>query len=148
MRMIRYRAKVMLPEWPIVRKHEVPEGQWVYGEPHTIDCPTPHIHTANGDVGKQPIDKETLGQFTGLIDKNGKEIYEGDIVKIKTLQGIVTWHPNGYFCIHTYKCDISEVSYTAIGDMVDYFHKDLYDDGLEVIGNTFDNPDLLKGGEE
>lgn len=148
MRMIRYRAKVMLTEWPIVRKHEVPEGQWVYGEPHTIDCPTPHIHTANGDVGKQPIDKETLGQFTGLIDKNGKEIYEGDIVKIKTLQGIVTWHPNGYFCIHTYKCDISEVSYTAIGDMVDYFHKDLYDDGLEVIGNTFDNPDLLKGGEE
>ena len=148
MRMIRYRAKVKLPERPIVRKHEVPEGQWVYGEPHTIDCPTPHIHTANGDVGKQPIDKETLGQFTGLIDKNGKEVYEGDIVKIKTLQGIVTWHPNGYFCIHTYKCDISEVSYTAIGDMVDYLHKDLYDDGLEVIGNTFDNPELLKGGEK
>lgn len=148
MRMIRYRAKVKLPERPIVRKHEVPEGQWVYGEPHTIDCPTPHIHTANGDVGKQPIDKETLGQFTGLIDKNGKEVYEGDIVKIKTLQGIVTWHPNGYFCIHTYKSDISEVSYTAIGDMVDYLHKDLYDDGLEVIGNTFDNPELLKGGEK
>lgn len=92
------------------------------------------------------IDPNTIGQFTGLIDKNGKEIYEDDIVKIKTLQGIVTWHPNGYFCIHTYKCDISEVSYTAIGDMVDYFHKDLYDDGLEVIGNTFDNPDLMKGG--
>lgn len=146
MRMIRYRAKVKLPERPINRKYEVPEGQWVYGEPHTIDCPIPHIHTANGDVGKQPIDKETLGQFTGLIDKNGKEVYEGDIVKIKTLQGIVTWHPNGYFCIHTYKCDISEVSYTAIGDMVDYLHKDLYDDGLEVIGNIHDNPELLKGG--
>jgi hypothetical protein len=32
--------------------------------------------------------------------------------------------------------------------MVDYLHKDLYDDGLEVIGNTFDNSDLLKGGEK
>lgn len=92
------------------------------------------------------VSKETVGQYTGLNDINGHEIYEGDIVKIKTLQGIVTWHPNGYFCIHTYKCDISEVSYTAIGDMVDYFHKDLYDDGLEVIGNIFDNPELLEGG--
>ena len=145
MRTIKFRAKVKMPEKRnFARQEYVPEGQWVYGEPHTIDCPTPHIHTA--DVGKQPIDKETVGQFTGLIDKNGKEIYEGDIVKIKTLQGIVTWHPNGYFCIHTYKCDISEVSYTAIGDMVDYFHKDLYDDGLEVVGNTYENPDLLKGG--
>lgn len=147
MRTIKYRAKVKLPEDKLIlRKHEVSEGQWVYGEPHTIHSPTPHIHTV--DVGKQPIDKETIGQFTGLIDKNGKEVYEGDIVKIKTLQGIVTWHPNGYFCIHTYKCDISEVSYTAIGDMVDYLHKDLYDDGLEVIGNTFDNSDLLKGGAQ
>lgn len=147
MRTIKFRAKVKMPEKRnFARQEYVPEGQWVYGEPHTIDCPTPHIHTV--DVGKQPIDKETVGQFTGLIDKNGKEVYEGDIVKIKTLQGIVTWHPNDYFCIHTYKCDISEVSYTAIGDMVDYLHKDLYDDGLEVIDNTFDNPELLKGGKK
>lgn len=104
------------------------------------------IHSLN-DGGKY-IDPDTLGEFTGIYDKNGEEVYEGDIVKIKTLQGIVTWHPNGYFCIHTYKCDISEVSYTAIGDMVDYLHKDLYDDGIEVIGNIHDNPELMEGGQE
>ena len=91
------------------------------------------------------VDENTIGQFTGLYDKNGKEIYETDIVQVKSLKGVVTWHPEGYFCIHTQKCDIAETSYNAIGDLVDWLHREYYADGLEVIGNIHDNPELMEG---
>lgn len=139
MRKIKYRAKVKLPERPIVRKHEVPEGQWVYGEPHTIDCLTPHIHTANGDVGKQPIDKETICQFTSLYDRNWKEIYEGDILKwmdddtglieVRFVRGIFAFLWQGKL---TDEMPINDTTH----------------EWATVVGNIHDNPELLKGGEE
>ena len=147
MRMIRYRAKVMLPEWPIVRKHEVPEGQWVYGEPHTIDCPTPHIHTANGDVGKQPIDKETLGQFTGLRDKNGTEIYEDDIVDCD----YIVYDPwdDGKETLDPMRCVVEYDDFGFVFKKEEDLYYFLHDvKNIKVIGNLHDNPGLLEGGAQ
>ena len=79
-----------------------------------------------------------LLQFTGLHDKNGKEIYEGDI----TNNGVVVWnealtwdsggssHPGFYFDAPRFDGDLN-------------YHTS-FDDDTEVIGNIYENPELLK----
>jgi len=77
-----------------------------------------------------------LMQYTGLKDKNGKEIYEGDIV---------TWQSRNEKCI-------SEVYYSRGQFCVDPEHKkDWYqleaylDQDMEIVGNIYENPKLLEG---
>ena len=82
------------------------------------------------------IDPETLCQYTGLKDKNGKRIWENDIVRIENSmdEGI----GNIKFCGGMWYAD--EKPNNSLHDIVEY------DDGeLEVIGNIFDTPELLKG---
>ena len=62
-------------------------GEWIYGDLH-LHSPFPHIHSTRGDKAK--IDTDTIGQFTCLHDKNGKEIYEGDILQENDSNRIVT----------------------------------------------------------
>ena len=135
-REIKYRAKVKMPEKRnFARQEYVPEGQWVYGEPHTIDCPIPHIHTA--DVGKQPIDKETICQFTSLYDRNKKEIYEGDLLKLQDDDtGLIEVRfVRGVF------------AFLWQGDLDDELPINApTQEWATVVGNIHDNPELMKGG--
>ena len=74
----------------------------------------------------------TVGQFTGLLDKNGKKIFEGDIVDILTENekiGVVAYEDGGFLV-------------NADGFCVD-FHSNINGTDLEVIGNIYDNPELL-----
>jgi uncharacterized phage protein (TIGR01671 family) len=107
------------------------------------------------------VDRETIGQFTGLTDKNGKKIFEGDILKVKTgwkkskgykaisggvFDGITEKKGETYWTVEhkTYAC---EMGFMTFG--IDRrFHKPLTSSRLfnadaEVAGNIYDNPELL-----
>lgn len=98
---------------------------------------------------KEPILLDTVGQFTGLHDKNGKEIYEGDIVLYEDWKMAYEGGGNDSFInkgIVEY-CEDNccyNVTERQTVDITDVLYKDNED--LEVIGNIYDNPELL-GGE-
>ena len=126
MRAIKFRGKSILTD------------EWFYGD---------LVHSAdNKRFGILVNDKysydecevvpDTVGQFTGLYDCNGKEIFEGDIldfngltVEVRFVRGVFAFLANGYLDDELY------------GDC----RTDLF---AKVIGNVHDNPELLKGGKK
>ena len=129
---------------------DIETGKWVFGDLHTL-CDNPHIHTEKSKfpyAGKRSfVIPETIGQFTGLLDKNGKKIFEGDIVRhpyvdpifrdlveAKDGDGVtseVVFH-DGAFVV---KYDENDFIY------LDAFTRHGY---VEVIGNIHDNTELIK----
>lgn len=72
------------------------------------------------------VDPETVGQFTGLFDKNGKQIFEGDIVS--TLSG------------KTFEVKFELGSFYLSGSSIAIYHAIRF----TVVGNRWDNPELLE----
>lgn len=121
------------------RGKRVDNGEWVYGFHFMGFTGIPYILVLHdhilGMTEYYEVDPATMGQFTGLLDKNGKEIYEGDIVDVNTTHG-------------TYPLAI-KWNYECCGFTFDHNDWVCFDwlpdwNGLEVIGNVHDTPDLLK----
>lgn len=126
---------------------EYKNGEWVYGlvtklyDEQFKNLPAEMTNT-NGISGIE-IDHKTIGQYTGMLDKNGKKIFEGDILKIKSCDYDYEYTTQVYYSCHTLCVDIYGQDYdsTAIG-----FADDIWDEEcceVEVIGNIYDNPELL-----
>jgi len=94
-----------------------------------------------GDVGGY---QGVVSQFTGLTDKNGKEIYEGDVVQ-KDVFPYGESAPNGkvVFTSNKFQCEVVIIGEDQ-DDWYDYDGNNFYWDELEVIGNIYENPELLK----
>ena len=127
-------------------------GEWIYGHLHKMDG----YGTGYTEYGIQVqdistsrpwsvlVDPATVGQWTGLTDKNGEKIFEGDIVRARDdvfgspfcngIVGKVVYEEAAFF-IETQNVIDSQYLYNECA---------VY----EVIGNIYDNPELMKEGEK
>ena len=88
------------------------------------------------------VTSETIGQFIGLYDKDGKEIYEGDILRVNDSTNVVCEFRHGAFG-YTYCNEFHPFA----GNTNYTFNPKNTDKNFEVIGNIHDNTELLKGGK-
>ncbi|MBE8949438.1 MAG: hypothetical protein SR3Q1_02405 [Quinella sp. 3Q1] len=108
---------------------------WIYGfylKRGTYGDPGPQAHIfvyENGYEGYR-VDSKTIGQFTGLVDSTGKEIYEDDIISLENGRiGVVNFH-DGCFVVN-YGSGARQALY------------DVQDWNMTILGNRFENPELL-----
>lgn len=123
-------------------------GKWYYGSLVYSDEINAAIYFQIGSGLVKTMDwvyvnPETVGQFTGLYDKNGKEIYEGDILRISKFTNLVCEFRHGAFGYMYYN-----KFYPFAGNRRYAFNPKNTDKEFEVIGNIYDNPELLKGDAE
>ena len=95
--------------------------------------------------------RNTVGQYTGLKDKNGKEIYEGDILIVVTYSYEMPLIDTT--CVVEYDNKYCLYNFTEIGDGETYSYsmidiEDNFKYELEVIGNIYENPELLVGDNQ
>lgn len=131
----------------IFRGKRVDNGEWISGDLR---------HWRNGTVGihndalrcTMVVNPETVGQYTGLKDKNGRRIFEGDVLAIKFFPAYiervcwkgepdaiasVIWDLNAFRLYADGKLD------KRYGDFCDINYRE-----TEIIGNIYDNPELLE----
>ncbi|MFK2380008.1 YopX family protein [Bacteroides fragilis] len=119
------------------RGKRIDNGEWVYGYLADED----YINDINSiDLSSIEVDRDTIGQFTGLFDKNGKEIYEGDILGANGK--IIGWVKGG---VRGYCYDVvyinhptGEKRWSLYGTVVEDFNNK-----IEVVSNMHDNPELI-----
>lgn len=98
----------------------------------------------DSDWREEKVEPHTVGQYTGLCDQNGKEIYEGDVVRIDGSICIISWHDylaQFYLALPEDRPPHYNDAKASVFEMMKHYD-------IEVIGNVHDNPELLKGGEK
>ena len=127
-------------------------GEWLYGDLvhltdnkifiYPLDC--------EGLFLQNEVDTNTIGQFIGLYDKNGREIYEGDILRmfanINKISDPMLSNTEPKYRLTTVVYDDAAFKVTSDGKpdaVINYYCGAMVKD-MEVIGNIHDNPELLK----
>ncbi len=112
-------------------------GSWVYGDLTFSRYGNPYI----GSLSKiwSGVKRNTVGQYTGMHDSNGEDIYEGDIVRTSDNDdelAVVEW-------------DDEDLRFTVThGNVVNGLGEEYYPREVEVVGNIYENPELIGGADD
>ena len=134
-------------------------GEWLYGDlvrnvEGAFAIVPPFEMTTDNLCDRYEVDENTIGQFTGLLDENQTEIYEGDIVDWTfffnrdygggakecdtQVRGVIEWKQGG-FILRVTNNDFEDAGSYGISNL----NTDTESD-VRVIGNIYDNPELFK----
>lgn len=131
------------------------DGQgWVYGNYFENKYGETFILDSEGYLEPQ-VFPESVGQWTGMVDKNGVEIYEGDILKMhqflfdgneyeKETIGVIKWGEYGWLLSQIDGKEVNEYMGYKNGEGETYLihFYGLHEESFEIIANVFDNGDL------
>lgn len=115
-------------------------SEWVYGD--LVQCMSDDVKIVNSNRPKDlsyrinDIQSDTVGQFTGLLDKNGKEIYEGDVVHLGD--------PRITYVLLWLDCGLKAKQIGAYGSFCGVTY---WAETMTIVGNIHDNPELLKNND-
>ena len=142
----------------LFRGKRTDNGKWIEGfysaEEYNLNIKKiehiPRIQVI-GECVSLGVIPETVGQYTGLTDRNGKKIFEGDIVKLTDDCNNFEWkavvvfgNPGGAYCWGWNFLPID--GYKGTTDILMWVEMEATGAYCEVIGNIYDNPELMKGG--
>ena len=119
------------------RGKRLDNNEWVYG--YLAD--ETYINDINTfDLSSIEVDSDTVGQYTGLNDKNSREIYEHDLIECGGIlcEVVFNSHIGSFSLLEVFT---QQLGSQTLGVMLDMFHSSLK-------GNIHDNPELLEGGEQ
>ena len=131
----------------LFRGKRIDNGEWVEGSLLLLKKPILYAaitYQHEWEDGKftlvrMDVDPHTVGQYTGLTDKNGKRIFEGDILEgrdfdVENGYGVVEWNDGAWEVI-------------SEGNCCGTFHQNYWGNEFEIIGNIHDNPELVGGAD-
>lgn len=117
----------------LFRGKRVDNGEWVYGNYAWIDDSCKQYFIFQNKPLEHEVIPETVGQYTGLTDRNGRKIFEGDILKLKD------YHHERI--VYVFWGNIGSWFYGGDGYSDEYIFNS---SEKEVIGNIHDNPEMLE----